>query len=114
MQVRWNNSLSPLFSVTNGVRQGGVLSPILFTVYLDNLLSSLKSLGIGCHWDRLFVGAVSYADNIALLAASPSALGHSMSNQPTLSFSILWCMASELEPDEIWKILTYLLLLNQS
>ena len=74
MQVRWNNSLSPLFSVTNGVRQGGVLSPILFTVYLDDLLSSLKSLGIGCHWDGLFVGAVSYADDIALLAPSPSAL----------------------------------------
>jgi len=73
MQVRWNNSLSPLFSVTNGV-QRGVLSPILFTVYLDDLLSSLKSLGIGCHWDGLFVGAVSYADDIALLAPSPSAL----------------------------------------
>ena len=74
MQVRWNNSLSHLFSVTNGVRQGGVLSPILFTVYLDDLFSSLKSLGIGCHWDGLFVGAVSYADDIALPVPSPSAL----------------------------------------
>ena len=53
---------------------GGVLSPILFRVYLDNLLSSLKILGIGCLWDGLFVGAVSYADDIALLAPSPSAL----------------------------------------
>ena len=54
--------------------RGGVLSAILFTVYLDDLLSSLKSLGIGCHRDGLFVGAVSYADDIALLVPSPSAL----------------------------------------
>ena len=65
--MRCINSLSPLFSVTNGVRQGGVLSPILFTVYLDDLLSSLKN-GIGCHWDGLFVGAAFYADDIAPLA----------------------------------------------
>ena len=74
MQVRWNSTLSPAFSVTNGVRQGGVLSPILFTIYLDDLLTGLKNLGIGCYWDHLFAGAVCYADDVALLAPSPSAL----------------------------------------
>ena len=74
MQVCWNTSLSPSFGVSRGVRQGGVLSPILFTVYLDNLLLGLKSLGIGCHWSGHFVGAFCYADDVALLAPSPSAL----------------------------------------
>jgi len=74
MQVRWNSSLSPPFATTNGVRQGGVLSPILFTIYLDDLLTGLKDLGVGCHWDGCFVGAVGYADDVALLAPSPSAL----------------------------------------
>ena len=33
----------------------------------------LKSLGVGCYWDGLFTGAVCYADDLALLAPSPSA-----------------------------------------
>ena len=56
------------------MRQGEVLSPIVFTVYLDDLLLGLKSLNIGCHWSGHFVGAFCYADDVALLASSPSAL----------------------------------------
>ena len=35
--VKWNNLHSNSFKVTNGVRQGGILSPRLFTVYVDAL-----------------------------------------------------------------------------
>ena len=48
LQVRWNSTVSSSFGVTNGVRQGGILSPILFTVYIDELLCRLASF-IG-HW----------------------------------------------------------------
>ena len=40
------------------MRQGGVLSPILFTVYIDDLLIELEKKGVGCHWNNLFVGAL--------------------------------------------------------
>ena len=40
--VSWNGQFSNKFSVSNGVRQGGVLSPILFTVYIDDLLTELE------------------------------------------------------------------------
>ena len=47
--VRWNDMLSEYFVVRQGVRQGGVLSPFLFNVYVDDLLNELEMNGIGCH-----------------------------------------------------------------
>ena len=61
------------FSVSNGVRQGGVLSPILFIVYIDEFLTRLESQAVGCYWSHYFIGAVGYADDIVLLAPSASA-----------------------------------------
>ena len=74
MCVRWGSTFSDSFPVTNGVRQGDVLSPILFTLYMDDLLMDLKSQGVGCFWDSFFAGALCYADDLVLLAPSPSAL----------------------------------------
>ena len=74
LQVKWNNDLSSKFEVTNGVRQGGILSPLLFTVYIDELLEKLKRNGIGCHMGHHFVGALGYADDIILLCPSVAGL----------------------------------------
>ena len=74
MYIRWGNSLSDSFKVSNGVRQGSVLSPVLFSVYLDGFLEELGNSGVGCQWGCLFVGAICYADDIVLLAPCPSAL----------------------------------------
>ena len=72
--VKWNGKLSNPFSVTNGVRQGGVLSPLLFSVYVDNLLKELKNSGIGCHIGHHYFGALGYADDIVLLCPTKEGL----------------------------------------
>ena len=56
--VNWNGECSSTFSVGNGVKQGGVLSPVLFTVYLYGLIDQLKIKGIGCHFNGHFVGCL--------------------------------------------------------
>ena len=50
-----------------------MLSPILFSMYIDSLLEKLKDSGLGCHVGRTFAGAFAYVDDIALV--SPSLIG---------------------------------------
>lgn len=51
----------------NGVRQGGILSPLFFSLYMDKLLSELKDSGIGCHIGNHYFGALGYADDLVLI-----------------------------------------------
>ena len=74
LQVKWNDILSDKFDVSNGVRQGGILSPLFYTIYIDDLLEKLKRKGIGCHIGHHFVGVFGYADDIILLCPSVSGL----------------------------------------
>ena len=50
--VKWNGSFSSWFCVKSGVRQGGILSPFLFNIYIDSVISSveLPFLWSGCVW----------------------------------------------------------------
>ena len=73
MFIKWNGSSSKFFNVTNGVKQGGILSPILFCIYIDELLCELKSSGFGCYVGSTYCGSLGYADDITLL--SPSVFG---------------------------------------
>lgn len=72
--VRWDNSQSSYFTVSNGLRQGAVASPLYFNVYLDELFLIMKESGLGCYIENYFYGLFGYADDCALLSPSREGL----------------------------------------
>ena len=73
MCVKWGKVNSAYFNVSNGVRQGGILSPKLFAIYVDDLSRELTLCNSGCYIDHQCMNHVMYADDICLMA--PSAIG---------------------------------------
>ena len=72
--VKWGKARSRSFGITNGTRQGSVLSPALFSIYMNDLIVKLRKSGVGCHVGGVFCGVVGYADDLCLLAPSRSAM----------------------------------------
>ena len=66
-------SITALRQINNVVRQGGILSPYLFNVYMDDLSQSLNCCKTGCWSGEIMINHFMYADNLVLL--SPSATG---------------------------------------
>ena len=68
--VRWDNEHSRFLTIKNGVKQGAILSAVLYCVYTNDLFVTLRKLKIGCFIGDTYVGAVGYADDLFLLAPS--------------------------------------------
>jgi len=66
--VKWNETLSAWFKVVTGVRQGGILSPSLFSVFVDDVLKKLASSRKGCFHSSLCLNSFMYADDLILLS----------------------------------------------
>ena len=69
-RVRWDDEYSVWFLIIAGVRQGGILSPIFYAIYVDDLISILSQLKVGCYIYDTFIAALLYADDMALLSPS--------------------------------------------
>ena len=68
--VKWGDQFSDWFNITAGVRQGGILSPDFYSIYVDGLLQKLRESKKGCYFRNQFAAALFYADDMALLSPS--------------------------------------------
>ena len=70
MQIKWGKHFSEPFHVSNGVRQGGVLSPYLFAVYFDDLSNELNNIKAGCYIGEVLLNHLKFADDICVFCPS--------------------------------------------
>ena len=69
-RVKWDGHVGAWFNITAGVRQGGVLSPDFYNIYVDGLIYIFQASGAGCYVDGIFAAAQFYADDMCVLSPS--------------------------------------------
>ena len=72
--VKWNGALSECFSVSKGIKQGGILSPKLFNIYVDVLSQKLNEKTVGCSFNGTIINHLYYADDLTLIAPSSNGM----------------------------------------
>ena len=72
--VRWKSSVSNKFKITKGMRQGSVLSPALFNIYLNDLMVNLMNVNAGIRVFNQKINSCAYADDVNLMASTCTGL----------------------------------------
>jgi hypothetical protein len=73
-RIKWGGCLSHFFKLRSGVRQGGVLSPYFFAMFIDDVINEVATSKTGCHISLSSVAIFVYADDIVLVAPSIQSL----------------------------------------
>lgn len=88
MHARWGIRLSAPF---NGVRQGGILSPLLFNLYLYDLSRQLNQCRTGCMVGDRLINHLVYADDLVIMSPS-SVYSNCLESVPATVCSMILCL----------------------
>ncbi|XP_013184716.2 uncharacterized protein LOC106130423 [Amyelois transitella] len=72
--VKWSDGISDAYRLECGVRQGGITSPKLFNLYVNDLIVGLSSMRVGCSIDGVVINNISYADDMVLLGPTTKSI----------------------------------------
>ena len=72
--IKWGKSVSQYFSTANGVRQGGILSPKWYALYMNGQSGALSLCKAGCYIDDQCMNHLMYADDICVMTLTAIAL----------------------------------------
>ena len=70
VSIKWASHISYNFSISNGVKQGGILSSHLFAIYLEPLIDEIILSQFGSHDGCQLADVFFYANDITILAPS--------------------------------------------
>jgi len=86
--IKVNDECTEWFDIDVGVRQGSVLSPVLFSLFINGMAEEVKKLGLGVSYGDEVVSLLLYADDIVLCAESKDDLQRMMN--VVNEYSVKW------------------------
>lgn len=83
--------VTDVFTMENGIRQGDVLAPTMFNIYVDSLLQDIKASGLGVQFGDELISALMYADDLTIMASTEEDL------QTMINVVHEWCLKWRLQ-----------------
>ena len=90
-KVLFGSYLSPEFDIRSGVMPGSKLGPLLFLIFVNDLLNTLHESELGAKLDKLTISTLGFADDIVLISDSPEKL------QRLIDMCLGWAQQNHME-----------------
>ena len=88
--VKINGQLTEWFDVTSSLKQGCILPPLLFNIFINDLIDEVKKLNVGIKLDNDIISVLVYADDIVFMCENENDL------QKIIDTLSVWCDTNDL------------------